>query len=54
MGFDVGCYDLAASFLSDEPGATEADIDRLAQEIQDTIESFIGYDRELRARRPKT
>lgn len=42
-GYDPKCYDLAKSFLSDEPTINNAaNANRLAQEIQDTIENFIG------------
>lgn len=44
MSFDPKCYELAASFLSDEPETglnTEACRCELAQMIQDTIEQYL-------------
>jgi hypothetical protein len=44
--FDSKCYDLARDFLDDE-GSLNSDkyINELAQEIQNTIENFIEYER---------
>lgn len=39
--YDVKCYDLAKHFLDEIEWAEEADIDTLAQDIQDCIEDFI-------------
>lgn len=40
--YDTKCYDLAQSFLSDEPAiATKGNAGELAQRIQDVIEEFI-------------
>ena len=41
MSYDSSCFDLAESFLQDEPKATSADTDALAQQIQDAIETFL-------------
>lgn len=42
MAFDSKCFDLAEAFLQDTPHIwTESRVSKLAQEIQDTIESFI-------------
>lgn len=50
-GYDVKCLDLAKAFLSDvaldELADRERLAGRLAQEIQDTIETFIEYDEEM-------
>lgn len=51
MSYDQKCLDLARAFLSDVKVDYE-DIrahlcERLAQEIQDTIENFIEYDEEV-------
>ena len=40
MAFDIMCYDLAESFLPDK--ATQAQINHLAQTIQDTIEDYLS------------
>jgi len=54
LNYDIGCFDLASDFLRDVEHATQADIHRLAQLIQTTIDDFIGYDAELNARaKPK-
>lgn len=44
MAYDTKCYDLAAAFLEDSPGATEQHRDKLAQHIQSTIEDWLLYD----------
>lgn len=43
MSFDPGCYRLAEAFLSDERKVfrTEANINRIAQRMQDVIEDEI-------------
>jgi hypothetical protein len=41
MSYDTKCYELAQSFLEDANMASVRQIHELAQEIQDTIESFI-------------
>jgi hypothetical protein len=44
MSYDQKCYDLAAAFLEDSPGATEQQRDKLAQRIQSTIEDWLSHD----------
>lgn len=47
MSYDAKCHDLAAAFLADErltPEARERHTDRLAEEIQNAIESFLSHD----------
>lgn len=44
MSYDERSYDLARHFLADEPTATEADADALAQHIQSEIESWLNYE----------
>lgn len=47
MSYDTKCYDLAESFLSDEPEKnTEANRSILAQRIQDAIEMYMSYEAE--------
>lgn len=49
MTYDEKCYELAEAFLSDQPLAgfnTESRRDKLAQEIQRTIEDFIANERD--------
>lgn len=42
MAYDPQCYDLADTFLSDEPELkSHENVDQLAQRIQDAIEQFI-------------
>lgn len=41
MPYDVGCFELAKSFLPER--IPEGIPEKLAQEIQDHIETFIGY-----------
>jgi hypothetical protein len=42
MSYDKKCYELAAAFLSEEPGLnSENNRSELAQIIQDDIEDFI-------------
>lgn len=41
MSFDTKCYDLAKAFLEQGGWTHSPDSDRLAQQIQDTIEDFI-------------
>lgn len=44
MAYDAKCYELAEAFLSDAPKLnTPAAVDRLAQCIQDQIESELEY-----------
>ncbi len=45
---DSKCFDLAAHFLADIKGCTEAEHDDLAQHIQDAIEDWLS-DRERAA-----
>lgn len=45
MSYDAKCYELAEAFLAEEL-ADEADIDALAQAIQDTIEHWIASELE--------
>ena len=46
MTYDQKCYDLAASFLADQPTLnTEKNRDELAKDIQQAIEDFL-YDQE--------
>lgn len=45
MSYDKKCYDLADAFLSDTDTShlgSESNKDKLAQEIQNTIEAFIA------------
>lgn len=42
--YDSKSYELAEYFLADEPGATEADRDLLATDIQRAIEDFLEYE----------
>jgi len=45
MSYDEKCYALAESFLSDEHlPDIEGKSDRLAQQIQNVIETFIKYE----------
>jgi len=47
MGYDVKCYDLAQAFIDGDTlrlSAREKAIERLAQEIQNTIDAFMEYD----------
>lgn len=41
--FDDNCLDLAELFLENTPFDTDEQAQRLAQEIQDTIEGFLRY-----------
>ena len=42
MSYDAACYELAKSFLSDDPELnTERRREKLAQTIQDSIEAWI-------------
>ena len=42
LTFDPKCYELAEAFLEDETGmGSEADLNNLASEIQNTIENWI-------------
>lgn len=41
MSYDVRCEDLARVFLGDSTPYTEADVEALAQEIQNTIEDWL-------------
>lgn len=41
MSFDPKCHDLALLFLQEVANTTDADVNELAQAIQDTIEDFI-------------
>jgi hypothetical protein len=52
MGYDVKCELLAVDFLDDEPPElqTEKNVERLAQVIQDAIESEILDMQEQRKR----
>ncbi len=40
MSYDTKCYELAAYFLDDITGSTDAERAELAQEIQTVIEDF--------------
>jgi hypothetical protein len=54
MSFDVKCYELAVSFLSDEPKLQSLSYKRrLSQAIQDTIESEIEAFRREKAGKDK-
>lgn len=55
MSYDQKCYDLAWEFLSDiqEP-VKPADADRLAQEIQQTIEDYLEEVEERAKEPPQT
>lgn len=44
MSYDSECLRVAEYFLSDEKKATPKDADKLAQIIQDAIESYISYE----------
>lgn len=48
MSYDTECYRLAATFLSDEGISSIEELnkltDKLAQEIQNTIEGFLQHD----------
>jgi putative ribosome biogenesis GTPase RsgA len=45
--YDVKCYDLANTFLSDTPHLHTVDLAHaLAEIIQQTIEEFIAYEQE--------
>jgi hypothetical protein len=51
MGYDVKCYELAELFLADEiehSPTREKHAARLAQEIQNHIETFLAFDEEWR------
>lgn len=52
MSYDQKCYDLAKDFLGDESPFTEAEVEQLAQDIQDAIESFLNFGRK-KAEPPK-
>lgn len=41
MGYDPKCYELAMAFLEDHPDLSKDRGGELAQEIQDTIETFL-------------
>jgi hypothetical protein len=46
LTFDPKCYELAEAFLEDETGmGSEADLNDLATEIQNTIENWIEHAR---------
>jgi hypothetical protein len=48
LTFDPKCYELAEAFLEDETGmGSEADLNDLATEIQNTIENWIEHARSL-------
>ena len=47
MAYDSKCYDLAQYFLEDEGIVTNDRTERLAQEIQGTIEDFIEGEKEV-------
>ena len=42
MTYDSASYDVAQHFLADEPRATEADRDALAQHIQRAVEDWLN------------
>lgn len=49
LSFDSKCYDLAEHFLEDEPTLNNEDArNELAQEIQETVESWIINQRDKR------
>lgn len=46
MSYDEKCYELAEAFLADSdplPICTDRNCEKLAQQIQDTIEAFISH-----------
>jgi hypothetical protein len=46
MSYDVKCFQLAETFIDDDKGIVKSPelVAALAQEIQDTIETFLQYD----------
>lgn len=43
MPYDLKVYELACAFLSDEPNVTEAERCELADDLQNTVETFLYW-----------